>query len=482
MGKKSGPKAPAAPDPVQTAQAQAGLNKDSAITQANLNRIDQYTPQGSLTYSQNGTNADGTPRWSQTQTLSADEQAKYDLGNRAAIAMSKLANDNVANVQNAQSKAFSYDGMTPLQTSIGGGNPYSISSGPTGSYGVQNSIGNEGGDIQDRLDYSNLSRLPGIDDFSGDARRVADSVYGQATSRLDPAFSQREDDTRSRLAAQGISENSDAYRREIGNFNRDRNDAYNDAAYRAQQAGGNEQSRIFGMAMGARQQGQNEVNTQGAFRNAAQDQRQARALSIADLFNSANNQKFAQDQSAAAFNNNAQNQYFNQSAANATFNNSARQQEINEAAYLRSMPINEMAALLSGNQVNSPEFQQVAQVGVAAPDYAGLKTNQYNAQMNQYNQSQANRSQALGSIFGAAGGLGSAAILASDRRVKWDIKPIGVLANGIATYAFKYLGSRAQQFGVMAQEVFKVLPEAVVMVGELMFVDYAKVYNATATR
>jgi hypothetical protein len=27
-----------------------------------------------------------------------------------------------------------------------------------------------------------------------------------------------------------------------------------------------------------------------------------------------------------------------------------------------------------------------------------------------------------------------------------------------------------------------VLPEAVVMVGGLMFVDYAKVYNATATR
>ena len=598
------------------------MNRDAAITQANLNRIDQFTPQGSLTYSQNGTNADGTPRWAQTQTLSADEQAKYDMSNRVAIAMSKLANDNVSRVQDVQSKPFSYDGMTPVRTDIGNANPFGIRTGPQMGYGVQNSIGdqgqvremtgneggqiydignnqgqvreltgNEGGDfsrltgneggairtingraggpIQRGLNYSGLTDLPGTNDFSADARRVADNVYGQATSRLDPAFAQRGDDMRSQLAAKGISENSDAYRRELDNFSRDRNDAYNQAAFSAQQAGGAEQSRIFGMAMGARQQGQNEVNTQGQFANAAQqqqygqqlqnvaqqnqaqaqrfgqaaqtvdqqnqvqnlrfgqaattvdqqnqaqaqrygqdfqnvnqrnsaqqqrygqaaqtiqqqnqaqDQRYSQALSIADLFNNANAQQFGQDQSAAAFNNNAQSQYFNQDSANATFQNNARQQQINEATYLRNLPLNEIAALLSGSQVNNPEFQQFGQVGVAAPDYSGLAMSTYNAKQNAYNQAQANRSQMMGSIFGTIGSIGSAVAM-SDRRLKTDIKEIGKLPLGIPTYAFKYIGSKLQQFGVMAQDVFKVLPEAVGTINGYMYVDYAKVYNATA--
>lgn len=503
MGKKSAPEMPAAPDPVAVAQAQAGVNKDAAITQANLNRINQYTPQGSITYQQIGTNADGTPQYQQTQTLSADEQAKYDQTNKVALALNGLAINNIDRVGQTQSQAFSYDGMTPMVTSVGQNLP-GLNYGSGAARPVQSGIaptGNVtdlspgfGGNVQTSLNYSGLTPLPGTNDFSADARRVADSVYSQAASRLDPQFSQADSDFRARMAAQGISENSDAYRRELDNMGRTKNDAYNQAVYSAQQAGGAEQSRLFGLAMNARQQGQNEVNAQGAFANTAQnqnftqgaqtaqfnnqaqDQRYQQALAIADLFNQSQQQQFTQEQAAAALNNSTRAQAYNEQAGNATLNNQARQQQIAEATYLRNLPLNEIAALLgTGSPVAQPNFQPVSQVGVAAPDYQGTVNSNYNAAMSNYQQQMAARSSMLGSIFGLAGTGASLAL--SDRRFKRNVQRVGVLANGLATYTYQYVGSRLQQFGVMAQEALRVVPEAVGRLSNgVLYVNYAKVF------
>lgn len=691
MGKKSGPAAPAAPDPVATAAAQGAANREAAITQANLNRINQVTPEGSLRYSIEGYNADGTPQYTQTQTYSDAEQRKYDQQNQVAFALNDTAVDNISRVRQAQATPFTYNGMTPLETSVGGGNPFQLQAGPNipslrygvqggglqygaGVGGVQGNVaagpiqnqltagnvrdtvtpqdartsagvgtvkdGVQGGDlrtgaqgagtaqgidpslagrgVQQGLDYSGLTSLPGTENFGAEARSVADSVYAQAASRLDPRFQQSESDMRSRLAAQGITENSDAYRRELDNASRDRNDAYNQAVYSARQAGADEQSRLFGLSMSARQQGQNEANAQGQFTNNAQQQQYGQMLAAqsanqsvqgqnygqnaneaafynqaqgqqfdqgarnvdmynqaqaqqygqraneADLYNRAQGQIFGQNvagaqlfndaqgqaydqrannaafynqaqqqqfgqgmqnadlynqtqaqaygqraneaqmnnaaqgqqfdqdaanvdlynqaaqamfnngQSAAAFNNQAQTQYFNQDAANAAFNNQARQQQIQEAAYLRNMPLNDIAALLNGNQAQSPSFQTYGQVGVAAPDYQGLVQANFNAANQRYQQQQQSRSQSMGSIAGLAGT--AASMFLSDRRFKENIKRIGTLANGLATYAFTYVGDKVQQFGVMAQEVLDVVPDAVHVEDGVMYVDYGRVY------
>jgi hypothetical protein len=457
---------------VATAAAQTKTNIASAIAQANLNRINQVTPQGSLKYTQDtnadGTpafNEDGTPRYTQTQTLSADEQAKYDQANKVALALGGLANSNISRVNDAQSKPFTYDGMTPLRDSVGGGNPFKIQGG-----GGAQAVTGAGDGVQGSLDYSKLTALPGTSDFSGDARRVSDSVYQQAASRLDPRFAQSDSDMRSRLAAQGISENSDAYRRELDNASRDRNDAYNQAEYSAQQAGSAEQSRIFGLALSARQQGKSEADTAGTFHNAAQDQGFGQRLAQAD-------QGMRADAQNVGENNAAQNAYFNEDSANAAFGNNARQSEIEQAAYLRNLPLNDIAALLgTGPGVQSPDFNPVSQVGVAAPDYMGMVNSNYAQAMNQYNQQQAARSQMLGSIFGAAGTV-AGAFAKSDRRFKENIRRIGTLANGLATYAFNYIGDKVQRFGVMAQEVLGIIPDAVVYdKNGFMYVDYGKVY------
>ncbi len=74
----SAPTPPAAPDPVKVAAAQGTANKETAVAQAGLNMTNQVTPQGTLSYNQIGTWADGTPRFSSTTAYSPDQQALYD--------------------------------------------------------------------------------------------------------------------------------------------------------------------------------------------------------------------------------------------------------------------------------------------------------------------------------------------------------------------------------------------------------------------
>ena len=65
------------------------------------------------------------------------------------------------------------------------------------------------------------------------------------------------------------------------------------------------------------------------------------------------------------------------------------------------------------------------------------------------------------------------AALFSDRRLKRDIERIGTRPDGLGVYAFRYLWSPLRHVGVMAQEVLKVKPEAVLTTPSgFMAVDY----------
>ena len=84
----------------------------------------------------------------------------------------------------------------------------------------------------------------------------------------------------------------------------------------------------------------------------------------------------------------------------------------------------------------------------------------------------------LGGAGAAAGGLGSMAAFApfmlSDRRLKRDISRIGTLKNGLPVYRFRYLWDAVERIGLMADEVERAHPEAV-LEGPLGFkmVNYA---------
>ena len=83
-------------------------------------------------------------------------------------------------------------------------------------------------------------------------------------------------------------------------------------------------------------------------------------------------------------------------------------------------------------------------------------------------------------MMGGLFGLGSSAIsaglpiLLSDRRAKRNIRQVGRLTNGLPLYRFRYLHDDAEHVGLMAQDVEKVNPGAVVEIGGVKHVDYAK--------
>lgn len=146
-----------------------------------------------------------------------------------------------------------------------------------------------------------------------------------------------------------------------------------------------------------------------------------------------------------------------------------RNQAFSEALATRNQPINEITALLSGSQVSNPASMSGAtpQASVGGVDYSGL------VQQNYQNKLQASNA-ALGGLFGLAGNLGSAAIL-SDARAKENIEAVGKLDNGQTVYSYNYKGDNTPQIGLMAQEVAKDHPEAVVRTPSgLLAVDYGR--------
>ena len=154
-------------------------------------------------------------------------------------------------------------------------------------------------------------------------------------------------------------------------------------------------------------------------------------------------------------------------------------QALQQETALRSVPLNEANALLTGSQVNAPQLQQTQSPQIAPTDVVTAYNNSFNGQMQAYNAQVANQSAQMGGLFGLAGTLGGTALryapalLASARRLKRDIVQIGALTSGLPVYEFRYIGDEDRHIGVMAQDVIKVLPEAVhTDPAGFMMVDY----------
>lgn len=137
-----------------------------------------------------------------------------------------------------------------------------------------------------------------------------------------------------------------------------------------------------------------------------------------------------------------------------------RQQAITEYSAQRNAPLNEYSALVSGSQVQNPQFSGSGSTQIAPTNTSADVYNSYNAQVAQNSAKTAANNATTSGIFGLGGSLGAAALI-SDIRLKTNIKKIGK-KNGHNWYSFKYLGDPIFHTGVMAQEVLKVKPEAVI--------------------
>ena len=138
-----------------------------------------------------------------------------------------------------------------------------------------------------------------------------------------------------------------------------------------------------------------------------------------------------------------------------------------------NQPINQITALLSGSQVSNPNVNMAQPAQIATTDNAGLINANYNQRYQGVADANANKSALLGGLFDAAGAVGSAGITASDARLKSDIVRTGEI-NGLGVYEYRYLGSARPQVGLMAQEVIKTKPHAVIIRDGFAEVNYAE--------
>jgi len=149
-----------------------------------------------------------------------------------------------------------------------------------------------------------------------------------------------------------------------------------------------------------------------------------------------------------------------------------RSQAMQEAYAERNQPLQEISSLLSGAQVQSPNFTATPSTSVAGADYIGASANNYNAQLNAANAK-------MGGLFGLLGTGLTAGIKYSDRRLKRDIRRVGRLDNGLPVYAYRMIGSPVTEIGVMADEVENKMPDAVyVQPNGFKMVDYRAVTEA----
>jgi hypothetical protein len=201
-----GSKAPSAPDPAATAQAQAEAN-----------RITQFTPQGTMLYGKVGPGGQfvqdtgGAASYLQQTPFQQQTQQQYET---IASGLAGALAPNAANLQSA-----SYAGQPGYQYQI---------------------------------DWSKVGKVPGAEDFSADATRVEQATFDRAKGLLAPEFERQTRQTTQRLADQGLPMGSEAYTGEQNRLADTQNRAYSDAALAAVEAGRAEQSRLYNQALTSR--------------------------------------------------------------------------------------------------------------------------------------------------------------------------------------------------------------------------------------
>lgn len=296
MGK---PRAPKPPDPRETSAASTGTSVATALANTQLGNVNQVGPNGSLTYDQTGS-TDFTdpytgqsykiPTFTATTELTDQGQRIFDANQSAQLGLARTADRAGKSLQSIIGQKINA-GRLPARGRV-----------PMGTYG-----------------------------------RNRDRVEQAIMDRMQPSIDADRDRMETSLANKGIAVGSDAYSDSQADFGRN----VNDARLGAILAGGQEQSRLFGLDM-ARFDAQNDL----------------------------------------------------------------RGQALNERFALRNQPINEITALLSGSQVQQPNFRMNTPSRIPTTDNAGLINANYNQRFGNYQQQLGSWNSGIGGLFG----MGAAAV------------------------------------------------------------------------
>jgi len=150
----------------------------------------------------------------------------------------------------------------------------------------------------------------------------------------------------------------------------------------------------------------------------------------------------------------------------------SRGQAMNE----RAQRAGEITGFLGMGQPAAAPVAPQYQSNLPTVDHIGLGMQNYQNQLGAWQQKNQSLNQALGGMFGIAGNF----IKYSDRRLKTDINKVGRTDDGQNIYSYRYRGDKRMHLGLMAQEVEKKHPDAVVDVGGYKAVDYSKALHLGA--
>jgi len=456
MGGKS---APPPPDYTAAAEKTADSSKEVTNMQTWANRADQVSPWGSTRWGTQDVIDPATgqhvTKWTQNTDVSPELQNALSSQLGLQTSRSQLASSLMPRAQQEFGQQMDWSQLTPwAQGQMNAGNLRTT----TNPYGFGDPRASTPA-LQNRLDYSGLQDVQGSNQSR---QQAADAIYQQATSRLDPQWAGQEQQLQTQLANQGITENSAAYQNAMAGLQRQKTDAYQQAMMGAVTGAGAEAQRNQAMDLGLRQQQAAEAGNQGQFGNAAQQAAYQQALQAGQFGLSQQQQAFGQRQAAGS-------QNFSQQMQANQYQNQMRQQQLTEAMQQRGFSLNEINAIISGQQVGMPQFAgyNTAQASQAV-DYSGAAKNQYQAGMDATNAANQSTSNLISGVAGAA-------MMFSDRRVKRDIRRIAKHRRGFGIYSYRYVGERGPRVGVIAQEVRRYVPEAVHSLRGVLMVDYAAI-------
>lgn len=180
------------------------------------------------------------------------------------------------------------------------------------------------------------------------------------------------------------------------------------------------------------------------------------------------NATLAQTQNANQINTNNANAdtTFNQTQASNAADNNLHQQQVAEALMTRQLPLNELNALRSGTQITAPTVSNYYTNGAAPAPVMDASIAQGNYDMSAYN----NQVAGYNGLVGGLATLGGAAIK-SDRRLKRNIR-FKSIRNGHRWYSWDWRDGSGSSEGVIAQQVQKTHPEAVVLQDGFLAVNY----------
>jgi hypothetical protein len=402
------------PDYGPVAAGQGEENEGIVRDQLYANRPDQYTPWGATSWQQDeGTDANGNPitNWSQTTSLTPELMDIYNKQVAIQGGRSDIAGMLTGRLGAEYGTAQDWRGLNPMGQV------------PTHQYTLP-----ENTNMQ-----NSYEGIAGIGDPTAMRQRAENAIYDKGMSRLQPKFEADRAGLETKMRNQGLRPGDAAWKSQMAGMDNQQNDAQGQLQSQAVTQGMGEQNQLWNQGMGARQQYTGERDQLFGQGNAAAQQAFGQALG-------ANAQNYAQSMQGS--------QYSNQ----------IRQQQMTEAMQQRGFGLNEINAILSGQQVGMPSMPNFQPAGAAqATDQVGAASAQASA---------SNANNPWGALLGAGTTLGAAAL--SDRRMKFNIKRIGT-NKGYPWYSYNLKTDGSAHEGVMADEIPQ---EHVIDMGGISLVNY----------